>query len=81
MSIAWQKQLYELWYKAGLLKDKKIPESSKTLKARFATLKTKAENSSNEWFAAEKPKANDRNIKPLTERGTKLDRAMQTLDG
>ena len=47
MSAVQHQQLYELWKRAGLIKGKKIPESSRALEARVAMLEAKSENSSN----------------------------------
>ena len=67
MSTTEQQQLNELWYKAGLLKKKKTPESSKALEARVATLEAKTEHSNNDsLFLDEKPK-----IQPLTKKGSR----------
>ena len=60
MSMAQCQQLYELWKKAGLVKGKKTPESSRVLEARVAALEMKIDNSSNESLLAdEKTKANN----------------------
>ena len=48
MLMAQHQQLYELWKKAGLIKDKKTPESSRALEARVAMLKAKTEKISDE---------------------------------
>ena len=58
MSILQQQQLYELWKKARLIRDKKTPESSRALEARVAVLEAKTDNS---IFIDKKPKANNRN--------------------
>ena len=61
MSVAQCQQLCELRKKAGLIKGKKTPESSRALEARVATLEVKTDNSSKEsLFADEKPKADNR---------------------
>ena len=53
-----QQQLYEVQRKAGHIKGKKTPESSKALEARVAMLEAKIDNSSNErLFPDKKPKA------------------------
>ena len=70
MLMAQHQQLYEHWKKAGLIKGKKIPESSRALETRVAMLVAKTENSSNErLFADEKPKANNRNNLALDRKG------------
>ena len=46
--LSHHQQLYELQKKARLMKGKKIPESSRALKARVAMLEAKTDNSSNE---------------------------------
>ena len=48
MLMAQHQQLYEHWKKAGLIKDKKIPESSRALEARASMIVAKKDNSSNE---------------------------------
>ena len=54
-------QLYKLQKKAGLIKGKKTPESSRALEIRVAALKAKIDNSSNEsLFPDGKPKSNNR---------------------
>ena len=59
MLTAQHQQLYELWKKAGLVKGKNTPESSRALEARLATLEANTYNISSEsFFADEKPKAN-----------------------
>ena len=60
-----QQQLYELQHKAGLVKGKKTPESSKGLEARVTMLEEKR-NSNESLFACEKPKDNNRNNYILT---------------
>ena len=50
MLAAQHQQLNELQKKAGLIKNKKTPESSRALKARVAMIEEKTENSSNENF-------------------------------
>ena len=69
--IAWHQQLYELWKKARLIKDKKAPESSRALEARVAMLETKTVNSSNESFFPEEenPKASNKNNSALDRKG------------
>ena len=70
MLVAQSQQLYELWKKAGLIKGKKTPESSRALAARVATLEVKTYNSSDEsLFADETPKANNRNNPTLDRKG------------
>ena len=61
MSMAQHKHLYELLMKAGLIKCRETPESSRALEARVAMLKAEIENSSNESLFAdvEKLKANN----------------------
>ena len=60
--MAQSQQLYEVWKKTNLIKDKKTPENSRDLEARVATLEAKTDNSSNKsLFAEEKPKAFNRN--------------------
>ena len=59
-------QLYEFWKKAGLIKGKKTPESSRALEAKVAMNEPKTDNSSNESsFVEEKPTANNRNTPAL----------------
>ena len=48
MSITHCQQLYELQWKARLVKGKKTPESSIAFEARVATLEAKTDNSSND---------------------------------
>ena len=48
MSKAQHQQLHELQKKAGPIKGKKIPESSRALEARVAVQEAKTDNSSNE---------------------------------
>ena len=55
--------------KAGLIKGKKTPESSRALEARMAALEAKTDNSSNESFADERPQANNRNNPALDRKG------------
>ena len=55
MSVAQHQQLYELQKRAGLIKGKKTPESSKALEARVAMLEAKS------LFADVKPTASNRN--------------------
>ena len=45
-------QLYELQRKAGLIKGKKTPESSRALEARVAMLEAKTDNRS-EYYGCE----------------------------
>ena len=53
--------MYELWKRAGLIKGKKTPESSRAIVARVAVLEAKSENSSNKsLFADVKPPASKR---------------------
>ena len=67
---ATQCQLYELWRKAGLIKGKKTPESSRALDAMVAMLEVKADNSSDKSsFTEENPKANNRNNPALDIKG------------
>ena len=47
MSMVQCQQLYELHKKAGLIKGKKTPESSRVLESRVATLVENTDNSSN----------------------------------
>ena len=62
----------ELQQKAGLLKDKKTPASSKALVSRVAILKVKTENSGNEsLFPDEKHTANNRNNPALARKGSR----------
>ena len=58
MLIAQCQQLYELRKKAGLIKGKKTPESSKALEAIVAALEEKTENSSNPSLFADDEKPN-----------------------
>ena len=70
MSVAQHQQLYELWKRAGLIKGKKTPESSRALEARVAELEVKSENSSDEsLFADVKPTASNRNNPVLDRKG------------
>ena len=70
MSVAQCQQLYELKKRAGLIKGKKTPESSRALEARVAMLEAKTDDSSNEsLFADVKPKANNRNNPALDRKG------------
>ena len=70
MSMVQCHQLHELQKKAGLIKGKKTPESSRALEARVAMLETKTDNSSNEsLFIDEKPKAYNRNNPALDRKG------------
>ena len=70
MSEAQHQQLYELPKKAGLIKGKKTPESSRVLQTKVAMLEAKTDNSSNEsLFADVKPKANNRNNPALDRKG------------
>ena len=70
MSAAQCQQLYELWKRAGLIKGKKTPESSRVLEARVAMLEAKSENSSNEsLFANVKPTTSNRNNPALNRQG------------
>ena len=69
--------MYELQKNAGLIKGKKTPKNSRALEARVATLEAKTENNNNESiFADEKPKANNKNNQPLTEREAESDIAL-----
>ena len=63
--------MYELQEKAGLMKDKKIPESSRGSEARVAVLETKSESSSNEslFTDIDKPKPSNRNNPALDRKG------------
>ena len=62
MSTAQCQKLYELQKKAGLVKGKKTPESSRALESTVAALESKTDNSSDESLLAdEKPKADNRN--------------------
>ena len=66
MSATQWQQLHELRKKAGLIKGKKTPESSRALEARVATLEAKTDNSSNEsLFPEEKLKASNSNYSAL----------------
>ena len=68
-------QLYELWKKAGLIKGKKISESSRALETRVAMLEEKPDNSSNEGFYShEMPNSNNRN-NPALHKGTRQSQA------
>ena len=70
MSVAQCQQLYELKKRAGLIKGKKTPESSRALEARVAMLEAKSENSSNEsLFPDIKPTANNGNNPALDSKG------------
>ena len=70
MSVAQCQQLYELWKRAGLIKGKKTPESSRVLEARVAMLEAKSENSSDEsLFADVKPTAINRDNPALDREG------------
>ena len=69
MLMAQHQQLYELWKKAGLIKGKKTPESSRALETTVAALEAKTNNSSNESCSQMKSsKLITETIKPLTER-------------
>ena len=76
-------QLFKLQKKAGLIKGKNTPESSRVLEARVATLEEKSENSSNDSLFIDiiKPKAVIGVIQPLRERKMAPDKAMQMPDG
>ena len=53
--------MYELQKKAGFIKGKKTPESSRALDARVAMQEAKSDNSSDKsLFTNEKPKINKR---------------------
>ena len=70
ISVGQCQQLYELQKRAGLIKGKKTPESSRALEARVAMLKAKSGNSSNEsLFTDKKPKDNNRNNPALDRKG------------
>ena len=70
MPAAQRQQLCELQKRAGLIKGKKTPESSRALEARVAVLETKSENSSNEsLFTDIKPTASKRNNPALDRKG------------
>ena len=47
MSMVKCQQLYELWKKTGLIKEKKTQESSRALETRVAMLEAKTDNISN----------------------------------
>ena len=71
MSMTQHQQLYELWKKARLIKNKKTPESSRALEAKEDMLEVKTDNSSNEsLFMDEKSKANNRTNSALDRRGS-----------
>ena len=70
MSAVQHQQLCELRKKAGLIKGKKTPGSSRALEARVAMLEAKTDNSSNEsLFPDKKPKARNRNNSALDRKG------------
>ena len=70
MLTAQHYQLYELGKKAGLIKSKKTPESSRASEVRVAMLDRKTDNSSNEsFFPDEKPKANNRSNQASDRKG------------
>ena len=71
MLVAKHQQLYELKKRAGLIKGKKTPESSRALEARVAGLEEKSEKSSNESLFTEfvKPKPSNRNNPALDRKG------------
>ena len=70
MSTAQHQQLYKLWKKARLVKDKKTPESSRGLGATVAAFEAKTDNTSDEsLFPGEKPKASNRNNSALDRKG------------
>ena len=79
MSTAQCQQLYEVWNKARLAKDKKPTKSSRALEARVATLEEK--QTAMRANLPIKPKPNNRNNQPLIERKAESDRAMQITDG
>ena len=63
-------QLYELQKKAGLIKSKKTPESSRSLEAKEAVLEAKTDNNSDDsLFPNEKPTANNRSNPSLDRKG------------
>ena len=81
MSRAQCQQLYELWKKAGLIKGKNTPESSRAFEVRVAALEAKPDNSSNEsLFQMKRPKLIIEIFQPSTEMEVEPDRAAQTLD-
>ena len=70
MTAAQCQQLYELQKRAGLIKGKKTPESSRALIARVAMLEAKSENSNDEsLFADMKPIASNRKKPALDKKG------------
>ena len=72
MLIAQCQQLYELQKKAGLIKGKKTPETSRATEARMAKLEAKTDNSSNEsLFKDENPNANNRKATALGRKGSR----------
>ena len=62
MLTAQHQQLFKLWKKAGLVKGKKTPDSSRALEARLAMLEAKTDKSSDIiLFKDEKQNANNSN--------------------
>ena len=71
ISTAQWQELYELQQKAGLLKSKKTPESSKAKEGSIAALEVKTEMSGNEsLFSDEKLNAKNRNNQALVRKGS-----------
>ena len=67
--------------KAGLIKDKKIPESSRALEVRVASHEAKTENSGNKSFFPdfEKANANNRNNPALDRKGSGTKQSCTTI--
>ena len=64
MSVAQCQQLYELQKRAGLIKGKKTPESSRALEAKVAMLEAKSE-----FTDIDKPKPSNKNKPALDRKG------------
>ena len=81
MSMAQHQQLYEHWEKAGLIKGKTTPESSRALKARVAMLEAKQRmRAMRAYLLMKSPKLITEIIQCLTEREAEPDRAAKILD-
>ena len=67
--------------KAGLIKGKKIPESSRAIEDRVAMLEARTDNSSNESLILDEIMIDSNSNNPALDRKcTALDRDIQTLD-
>ena len=81
MSTLQHQQLYDFQKKAGLIKGKKTPESSKAFKAKVAMLEAKTKIVvTRAYLQMKSPKLMTEIIQPLTEREAEKDRVMQILD-